>query len=260
VITAEDVENALCGSSRAQTFIETYGKMDRARWKALTVRGNPDDPWFGHCIFADGAGHARKVETNGYHPRRGNGDLFRRYDAILARLGLGHNFNGGDEQHVIWPKDQTPPTRVRDAIFQCEDKFGISSAGQTHMRAVPITIHERVIPDWTQSDVKVRAFIVHRFPTMGERTASGRSIPKPVSKRARKRAAQLALIMYYWFRLLLPQTTIADDLGIEPDRVNRTANDARRHGDRLFSPEGCDCGARRSARNPTRQVSLAAAV
>ncbi len=117
---------------------------------------------------------------------------------------------------------------------------------------------EREVPPWTQDDAKVREFILHRFPHAFDRiylrpgVRSGRTRRHPVYKKA----AELAAVIYYWFRLLLP-AAIAEELGLAEGHVIQRANDVREHGNKFFSPGSCDCNARRGRKAlATRLESL----
>jgi hypothetical protein len=239
-ISVEDIERAICGSSDAKEFIEAYGAYDTARWDKLIIWQTREDVWSGRAIFAAGAGTARKVESIDYHPRRGNGQLFQKYDAILRRFGLSKDPN--DVQHVAVAKGQDPPDRVRDGHFQCQKKFGIPAGGSTYMHAISVSAHEREVPEWTLDDSKVREFIAHRFPKL-----SRDGLSKSSKKRVRARAGQLAAVLYLWYRALMPSEVIAEELGIDPAKVVRIAHTARHHGDLLFSASGCDCQTRQSS-------------
>lgn len=228
MISQEDIERAICGDASAQDFITAYGAHDRTRWDKLISTNSYDDEWSGRAIFAAGGGSARRFTDSDFHPRRGNSAIFSKYEGILHRFGLNNSSN--DVQHICVPADTEPPTRLRDGIFQCQKKFGIPVGGSTNMRTIPISAHEREVPPWVLDDTKVREFILHRFPTL----ADG-------NKRVRKRAGELAAVLYFWYRALLPPAVIAEELGIAAAKVVRIAHAARRHGDRLFSPTGCDC-------------------
>jgi hypothetical protein len=170
------------------------------------------------------------ARTSTYHPRRGNGPLFARYEKMLGKCGLHVNIEHGNTQWVIVPSDQTPPLhRNRRAPLEVQDKYGIIDG----MRSVPICIREREVPHWTLNDRLVREFIRHRFP---------QAFRKRPSRHFRHRAAELAAILYMTYRLLWPYELIGQELRIEPARALRIAHDAREHGKIFFdfsSPYPC---------------------
>lgn len=228
-ISAEDAELAAMGNGKAEAFVRHYGKSERARWQKLIVPFR-EDPFEGRSLWT-GTGNAPDYVYRA-HPRRGRGELFTEYENVLRKCGLGWNVNGGDAQHVIVAKESTPPLAyVKDAPIQLERKYAIKDGASV----VPINVHEREIPAWTASDENIRAYILHVCPHLND------------SKRSRRRAAAIVATAYLWFRTMLSAEEIATELGLTAEQVINRAGHIRKHGARFFSPEGCDCRARRAA-------------
>ncbi len=224
-----------------------WGLLTAAALRKLVVPFHNGDafPHRATLIFLQ-LGNYPRGGNGHWHPRRGNGQLFAKYEKILARLGLTPNLEGGDQQHVIVPADATPPRqRIYESPLELERRFGIGVAD--HCRVIPVNVHEREVPDWTKNDEQVRLFVMHRFPHFQERLHTGSGVRTGPTRRhpTHRKAAELAYVIYMWFRLLLPAATIAAELGLAEGHVIQRANDVREHGVKLFSPEGCDCNARR---------------
>lgn len=66
------------------------------------------------------------------------------------------------------------------------------------------------IPEWTQTDLGVQKVLLTAFPKLD------------TDSRQRLRAGRWALLIYYYFRLRLTRSQIADELGIPENTVKCT--------------------------------------
>jgi hypothetical protein len=103
-------------------------------------------------------------------------------------------------------------------------------------RVVPISVHEREVPEWTLSDEKIKAYVLHVCPNLNKK-----------NPRSRNRAALIVATAYLWFRTLLTAEEIAEELGCTSEQVVTRVGHIRKHGAKLFGP-GCNCQDRRGAR------------
>jgi len=100
--------------------------------------------------------------------------------------------------------------------LQAEKTFGIPLSS---VRSIPINVHPREIPEWTQDNGAVKRFILHRFPNAFKR------------KRIHLRGAELAAVISFYFRCPLSCEEIPEELGCGDKHVVGVAADARAHGD-----------------------------
>jgi hypothetical protein len=137
---------------------------------------------------------------------------------------------------VIWPRGQTPPLyRVANVDVQVQ-RFGIPWH-TSHV--IPITVHEREVPEWVNSNEKLRRYVEHRFPYAFDLgTMQGNAKRR---RRARKRAAELCAVLYLAFRMLMSYESIGALLKIEPYRAKQIAQLSRRHAEKFFADKWC-CG------------------
>ena len=181
------------------------------------------DPTEGRALLTGGTGGAATLANEfpcSYHPRRGNGEIFTKFERLLERCGLGRD--GGEQQHIIIPADATPPLKHA------------TGRGVDRGHAIPINVHFREIPPWTQSDEKVRVFVLHRFPKLTSKEKKHR-------RRSQHRASHTVALIYLWFRAMLPVAEIAELLGDEESHILQAAMDVRTHGFDGFVFT-CKCG------------------
>jgi hypothetical protein len=260
-ITAYDMELAyLLNDGFAKDRITEYGRVSQDMLKSLIVPFVPD-LWEGRAILAGARGGGTpKAITGQYHPRRGNGKLFAKYETMLNNVGLSANNQDGAVQHVIVPAASTPPLqRNYGTPIEVEKKYGIGDV----MRTVPITVHPREVPDWTLNDEKVCEFLKHRCPgafrppiqRQTKRPTHYTGAGKRYERRAHRKVAELCAVIYLWYRVLLTAEQIAAELGVESGHVIRIANDAREHYP-LFVAGECGCF-NRGKRHPLAVAAVA---
>jgi hypothetical protein len=218
----------------AVKFVKEYGKSNAEFLNSLHAPFQDDPYGEGRPMVLVRGPSGRKLPDT-YHPRRGNSKLFKQYEKILDECGLSVNCITGKTQNVITEKGATPPMRNPTALSQCDKTYGLGF--DTGMRSVPISAHPREVPDWSRSNENICAYIRHRCPSA---FPSDYRRSMETQKRAHKKAAELASVLYLFFRAMLPAATIAEELKITADRVMMIAEDARRHYP-LFIAGKCRC-------------------
>lgn len=181
------------------------------------------DPQEGRALLSGGVGSYPRENLHSYHPRRGNGALFADWERILSSCGLGSNIEGGNQtQHLVIPRNSTPPLKR------------VTGYDMRTSHPIPISIHEREIPEELLNDAKVRELILHLHPGL-------KSEERKIRRRARHRASFSLSIIFLWFRCLLHASEIAAELDVSENRVMQAAMDIRTHG---FFEGTCRCGNR----------------
>jgi hypothetical protein len=234
-ISQHDVLANAQGVPQSRKFIAVYGAMERAKLREMTITYRDADYSDDGRPMDLSGGYDKARRDFSYHPRRGNGKLFREYERILNDCGLSANLSKGSRQYqIISTNDPHPPTtRSKTALTECTHKHGIDSG----MTAPSVTIHERHIPEWTASDPKVCAFLKHRYPHAFQESSK---VSIAQRKRARQCATELCAIIYLFFRLMLPVATISEDLGLTFEHVVHAARQAIDHYPR-FENGTCRC-------------------
>lgn len=192
------------------------------------------------------------MRSSTYHPRRGHGKIFTEFERKLQRSGLSWNIESHSQtQHVIWPEGQTPPLQhIRDRRIQLENRYGYTGGART----IPINVHLREIPEWTQSDLLVKEFLLHRFPNLHAKNAKLR-------RRTRVRARRWLYTIYLWYRVMLPAKTIAEITKTDATQVLNMVGKAKIHAEKFLDGEQCGCRkfGQLNQYGPTRRAHLRAA-
>jgi len=156
--------------------------------------------------------------------------LKARWESRLARYGLseadirrsgtqeaGKNASGGAvafdpewQPHNMWKN----PAQRRGYSMHDFKTFGL----------VPIRHAPRQVPAWAASDGHVRALLEAKYPR----------IHQP-GTRDRRDGARMALLVYFAYRLLFSDETIAGELGIQRATVGFQLWRVKALGDKLFS-------------------------
>lgn len=172
------------------------------------------------------------------------------YEKKLRPFGLDFQTLAGNSnvQHLIFPAgaDKTLPLRTNYSYVEVAERHGL--AWQT-TNSAPFMVHFREVPEWLNSDAKIRELVRHRFPgafTVVGRQADPKSDKARIRRAARRRAGELAACLYLAFRMFLPYDEIGVHLNMDPGRALRIAFDGRTHGDLYFSGQYC-CTHRRPA-------------
>lgn len=252
-VRANDIVRAIVKGERpSMLFVEAYAILESRRWQELTreYEGDLADFWRGRAIFA----HARGGNLRSYpHKRIYERGLYRVWEKVLKRFDLHDQAirSNGWHQWII-PEGTAPPLTLCQENSQLAARYGIE---WNTCQAVKVIPHKREVPEWTQSDERLREFLQHRylsaFREVGPRTdpTSRKGI---IRGHARRRAAELAVLLYMAFRPLWPYSQIAEEVHIDPAHAVKTADDARKHGNRYFAGERC-C---RNTRLAPRTLSL----
>ena len=233
------VAAAVYGSRHTRAFIRAYGESDRNRWRELTVPFRPD-PAEGRAILIGNRGG----DSRDYVEKRlkVSAELRRHWEIHLHKFGLDAAAiaaSNSARQHLTIRAGTLAPERFIDDDRQAGNRFGIQWGT---VRAVPVEYHERAAPDWAQSDAMVRQFLQHRFPSAFQvmtSAADQNSDRACIRKSARKRAAQLAAVIYLSFRVLVTFDVIGAELHISQKKAETIAAKARRHGDAYFAGQPC---------------------
>ena len=153
-VTPEVIELAAAGCRRSREFIEEWGETNRAFLQSLVSPFVPDEfqgrswlaQWSAAPVRVLPSARIRDVKR----PERDR-RLYQEWNRILAKFGLSDEQLGGSsgKQVVIIPRGDEPPLKTVDADFQLQSRHGITWRSA---HAVPIQIHEREVPEWTQSD------------------------------------------------------------------------------------------------------------
>lgn len=168
--------------------------------------------------------------------------LYRQFEKKLTAYGLSdRQINGRHKQDVIVPASDATfqqfafdPTFFFNTDRQLYEKHGIRWQS---FQKIPVGKHKRVVPEWTANDAKCREFLAHRWPGAFKNSKEVQPSRRKWIRRARKRIAPYAFVLYHWFRRLDSAESIAELMGVTADVVIRIAGAIRKHGEDFFSTE-----------------------
>jgi hypothetical protein len=223
-VDADTIERAAAGCLASRAFVRAYGESRRDFLESLVAPFVPD-PFEGRCVFVQGGASARVLpatKLNGARRPERDRREHKKWEESLARFGLDEQTLNGSagKQVVVIAKGSEPPLRTVDADAQLAARQGIPWQS-TH--AIPIQVHEREIPPWTQSDAACREFLMHLY---GNAFEAGRPSCREA---ARRRAGRCAYVLARFFRELATAAVIAGDSGMEEIQVLRIAGKIRLH-------------------------------
>jgi len=237
-INAHDLELAyLLGDKVADERIEAYGASNRDFLKSLVVPFREDPYGDGRSIFINTPGGTLPPTTvkEMYYPAKDR-RTYREWETVLRKFGLDdQTINGSTEkQVVIIPTGDTPPMKGCDVDTQLQARHGIS---WNSCSALPIQIHERDVPGWTQNDELCQAYLMHLFPIAFRE--DGGPVEMKRRERARTRVAKMAYVLVRWFRECATAEQIAADSDIPVGHVIQVAGAIRKHGWLNRSQKAC---------------------
>jgi hypothetical protein len=235
-IDASTIEDAVSGYAEAQEFIEDYGQMSRELLQSLVVPFVPD-AWDGRAIFINPPGGVlpNTQVREMYYPAKDR-RTYREWETVLRKFGLDDKtINGSTEkQVVIIPAGDTPPPKNTDVDTQLQARHGIS---WNSCSALPIQIHERECPSWTQNDELCQAYLRHLFPIAFRKDGGPLEVKR--RERARTRVAKMAYVLVRWFRECATAEQIAADSDIPVGHVIQVTGAIRKHGWLNGSQKAC---------------------
>jgi hypothetical protein len=235
-VSKREILRLIEGKEDAEEFVEAYGSLDKQRWLDMLAPFSPD-PFEGRCVLGTRGGNCRDAVT-----RRLTGDtqIRRTWELQLRAFGLDRESlaGNGEKQHLVVPTGATPPVENR-VEAELANRFGLPWQSCHQIR---VEVHERAVPEWLNNDAQVREFIRHRFPgafrAVGPNAdpASGKGAER---RNARRRAVELAALLFWSYRLMWPFSAVAAELKISTEHAERIAADARRHAEKFFAGEKC---------------------